>query len=178
MKNIVVLIVGSLVTFLTLLIVALALKSAKPEWFGGVAATPQQKSAALAKTVGTDSLRVAVAGDSTQSLAGTALQDSSHARVDSLLVVQLSSKAKVLESQVDSLKLQLQGTTAKVDTAAKQDWKSTAKLIESMSAEEACKILKEMNDTDVKQVLGKVKKRQAGKILAALDPSRAAKLLR
>jgi flagellar motility protein MotE (MotC chaperone) len=177
MKTALIIVIGSLVSFLTLLMVALALKSAKPEWFGGGAADPQKAVAMTPKGAAPDTLHAAPPGDSAHT-AQVLPKDSTKTRGDSLLVAQLSTKAHMLESQVDSLKRQLQGAATKADTTVQQDWKSTAKLIDSMSAEEACKILKEMNDTDVKHVLGKVKKRQAGKILAALDPIRAAKLLR
>ncbi|MCX6135329.1 MAG: hypothetical protein NTU47_16105 [Ignavibacteriales bacterium] len=180
MKTAVILVVGSLISFLTLLTAGLALRSAKPEWFGG-AAKAQQPAATTtnaATRASRDSLLASGGADTSQTAAQDVKNDSSMARVDTMLVAKLSSKAMDLESQVDSLKRQLQGVKTKTDTTAQQDWKSTAKLIESMGAEEACKILKEMNDADVKQVLGKVKKRQAGKILAILDPVRAAKLLR
>ena len=178
MKTAVVLIVGSLVSFLTLLMVALALLSAKPEWFSGAPKTPPLAATGGSKTVNHDTTSGGALVDTTQSGPQASKSDSAQSHADTLLVAQLSSKAKTLENQVDSLKRQLQGVKPKADTTGQQDWKSTAKLIESMSADEACKILKEMNDTDVKQVLAKVKKRQAGKILAILDPARAAKLLR
>jgi flagellar motility protein MotE (MotC chaperone) len=178
MRTTVVLIVGSLVSFLTLLMVALGLMSMKPEWFGKAAPAAANSTAAVTNQAPREATLPAGGSDSTRTEAGAATPDSSRPKVDTVLVAQLSSKAKRLESQVDSLKQQLHGGKPKVDTTAQQDWKSTAKLIESMSAEEACKILKEMTDPDVKQVLGKIKKRQAGKILAILDPARAAKLLR
>jgi len=178
MKTAVVLGVGSLVSFLMLLIVALGLKSAKPEWFGEVPKAAPQATVNAPKTAERDSSLAKGVADTSHIVAQAAAADSVRPRPDTLLVAQLSTKARVLESQVDSLKRQLMNAKPKVDTTGQQDWKSTAKLIESMSAEEACKILKEMNDSDVKQVLGKVKKRQAGKILATLDPARAAKLLR
>ena len=178
MKTVVILVMGSLVSFLMLLIAALALKSAKPEWFGETPKPTQQPAATASKPVERDTLLAKGGGDSSHTVAQAPPADSARPRPDTILVAQLSTKAKVLESQVDSLKRQLVSAKPKPDTTAQQDWKSTAKLIESMSAEEAVKILKEMNDSDVKQVLGKVKKRQAGKILAALDPVRAAKLLR
>ncbi|HTY39070.1 MAG TPA: hypothetical protein VMH23_18270 [Bacteroidota bacterium] len=176
MKTTVILIVGSIISFLTLLMVALIVRSSKPELFGGAPAGPQQPAANVAKPAGHDSTHAGGVQDSTALAAQTS--DSTRPHTDTVLVAQLTSKAKMLETQVDSLKRQLNAPKPKADTTMQQDWTSTAKLIEAMSADEACKILKEMNDSDVKQVLGKVKKRQAGKILAALDPSRAAKLLR
>lgn len=178
MKTAVLLIVGSVVSFLALLMLALALMSAKPELFGGAPKAPPVAVTGGGKAIGHDSMSGDLHRDTSLVTSNVARGDSIHPHTDTLLVTQLSTKAKSLESQVDSLKQQLQAAKPKVDTTARQDWKSTAKLIESMSADEACKILKEMNDTDVKQVLAKVKKRQAGKILAILDPARAAKLLR
>ncbi len=168
--------IGSVASFLMLLTLALVLKSAKPEWFGGTSKAPDQ--AAAAKGASSSDSTSRGAADSTQIAASVTTTDSTKAPVDTVMVAQLSTKAKVLESQVDSLKRQL-AVKPKADTASvQQDWKSTAKLIESMSPEDATKILKEMNDYEVKQVLAKIKKRQAGKILATLDPVRAAKLLR
>ncbi|HUN65410.1 MAG TPA: hypothetical protein VMW43_04865 [Bacteroidota bacterium] len=56
--------------------------------------------------------------------------------------------------------------------------KEKAKLLESMSPENAAHVLKNMDDDDVKNIIMFVKKRQAGKILAMLEPERAAKIFK
>ena len=178
MKTAVLLVVGSLVSFLTLLMIALALVAAKPEWFGNVPKTPLQSATLAAQPPVPDTSARGIKLDSTQTTILVARSDSSHTGVDTILVTKLATKARTLESQVDSLKRQLQSTKSRPDSVAQQDWKATAKLIESMSPEDASKILKQMDDNEVKQVLAKVKTRQAGKILAILDPARAAKIMR
>jgi flagellar motility protein MotE (MotC chaperone) len=64
------------------------------------------------------------------------------------------------------------------DSARAKDSKSFAKMLETMPAEQAVRILKGLDDREVKAVLLAVKKRQASKILSALDPERAARMMR
>jgi flagellar motility protein MotE (MotC chaperone) len=61
---------------------------------------------------------------------------------------------------------------------AAKDSKTFAKMLESMPAEQAVRILKGLDDKEVKTVLLVVKKRQAAKILSVLDPERAARMMR
>jgi len=62
--------------------------------------------------------------------------------------------------------------------APQAEKKSMAKILESMPAENAARILKDLSDREVKELLLAVKKRQAAKILAALEPDRAARIMR
>jgi flagellar motility protein MotE (MotC chaperone) len=174
MKTVILIVVGSLISFLALLLIALGLLSVKPELFTGILKAPVQapqqgKTAqgSVPEPAKDSALSSAQNADTTRRLT-----------LDSSIVVELTAKARGLESEVDSLKRRLQTAKAAPDSTAEQNWKSTAKLIEAMSPEEASKILIQMSDTEVKQVLARVKKRQAGKILANLDPDRAAKILR
>ena len=64
------------------------------------------------------------------------------------------------------------------DSARAKESKSFAKMLEGMPAEQAVRILKGLDDREVKAVLLTVKKRQAAKILSALDPDRAARMMR
>jgi hypothetical protein len=64
------------------------------------------------------------------------------------------------------------------DSARAKESKSFAKMLEGMPAEQAVRILKGLDDREVKAVLLTVKKRQAAKILSALDPDRAARMIR
>ncbi len=64
------------------------------------------------------------------------------------------------------------------DSARAKDSKSFAKMLEGMPADQAVRILKGLDDREVKAVLLTVKKRQAAKILSALDPERAARMMR
>ncbi len=70
------------------------------------------------------------------------------------------------------------GMHAGSDSTRAKDSKSFAKMIETMPAEQAVRILKGLDDREVKAVLLSVKKRQAAKILSALDPERAARMMR
>lgn len=64
------------------------------------------------------------------------------------------------------------------DTLAAGERKKMAQIFESMDPESAARILLNMSDTAVKQVLTSMKKRQSAKILAVLDPAKAARILK
>ena len=64
------------------------------------------------------------------------------------------------------------------DNARAKDSKSFTKMLETMPAEQAVRILNGLDDREVKAVLLGVKKRQAAKILSALAPDRAARMMR
>jgi flagellar motility protein MotE (MotC chaperone) len=51
-------------------------------------------------------------------------------------------------------------------------------MLEAMQPESAARVLRDMPDEDVKNLLLNVKRKQAAKILSALDPDRAAKIMR
>jgi flagellar motility protein MotE (MotC chaperone) len=174
MKTTLMVIGGSLVSFVVLMSLALLLLSVKPELFAGVSNVAPQKAPGKKS----DSLAVHALHDSSKLVGAKTVSDLLPPNQDSVFIQQLTLKAKVLETTIDSLKRQLEVNKPKLATGLEQDWKATAKLIETMSPEEAGKILKQMDDKEVKQVLTKVKKKQAGKILAMLDPSRAARILR
>ena len=120
--------------------------------------------------------------------AGQGLRDSSAAKnaapdyaqlSDSLntLVITLENEKRTagdLRRQIDSLMAQRNGG----DTSRAKERKSTAKVLESMQAENAARILNDLTDEEVKSVLVFVKKRQAAKILSAIEPERAARILR
>ncbi|HUI10300.1 MAG TPA: hypothetical protein VL221_08230 [Bacteroidota bacterium] len=104
----------------------------------------------------------------------------------------LADSIRVLQATVqerDSAIARLQGTQAggvdsaaatktTPDSARAKQSKSFAKMIESMPAEQAVRILKGLDDREVQAILLAVKKRQAAKILSALDPDRAARMIR
>ena len=172
MKTVILIVAGSLISFLTLLLIGLVILNAKPEYFGVVA--QPAKPGHVATTDSTkhsvpDSVRAGVA----QVSAGQAIDHN-----DSLLVSRLKQHADSLEHQVDSLHQTLKSPAKNIVSDDQHDWTATAKLMESMNAEDAGKILKQMKDVDVKQILSKIKKKQAGKILSVLDPTRAARILR
>ena len=56
--------------------------------------------------------------------------------------------------------------------------KKMVQIFEAMEAESAAKILMNMSDATVKQMLTTMKKRQSAKILAVLEPGQAARILK
>jgi hypothetical protein len=176
MKNIILIAGGTIGSFVVVLLIGLGLLYMKPELFVSVpvksnAVTDSVKvKADSAGKAGTDTAAVAQVPPSSETPTQHGL--------DTLLVAKLTEKAKTLELVVDSLRKHTAVIPVKPDTAQRPDWKATAKLIESMNPEEAGKVLKQMSDTDVKQVIAKVKAKQAGKILANLEPDRVARIIR
>ena len=178
----IVLFVGSLLTVTLLVAIMFAVK---PDLFSGGATQGEGAASDSTVTPGarkdstfaskSDSTHAAIA-DSTASKP----QVSNYARLaDSLntLVITLENEKKTigdLRRKVDSL-VALGGGG---DTLHMKERKSTAKVLESMQAENAARILKDLTDEEVKAVLVYVKKRQAAKILSAIDPERAARILR
>ena len=140
-------------------------------------ASPAAQDARRAPAAGAATVKAA---DSLKNAARTApLRDSL-----SLLATQLQQERKRADDEhtkVDELsKLVAVAETARtgVDSAKIKERKSFAKVMESMEAESAARILKGLPDTDVKEILGSVKKRQAAKILSYIDPERAARIIR
>ena len=176
MKNILIIVGGSVASFLALLLVGVGLLYMKPELFVHNAPVPGAMTDSVKVRLDTlakpkpDSIQVASAAKPQEQTGQT--------RSDTLLIAALTERARSLGSVVDSLKKNSQVAKAKADSSSQPDWKTTAKLIETMNPEEAGKILKQMSDSEVKQVITKVKRKQAGKILANLDPDRAARILR
>jgi flagellar motility protein MotE (MotC chaperone) len=67
---------------------------------------------------------------------------------------------------------------ARQDTLSDADKKKTVQILESMEAEKAAKILKNMDDYAIQQVISSMKRRQSAKILAVLEPEQAARILK
>jgi flagellar motility protein MotE (MotC chaperone) len=182
MKNIILIVGGSIASFLLMLAIGVGILYMKPELFTGV--PPSAGSVKDSTSVKTDTLArtdaVTKGMKDTTRAPGTAnAQDQqTHTGLDTLLVSKLTERAHTLEIVVDSLRKHVPENRTKQDSLAQSDWKTTAKLIESMSPEDAGKVLKQMSDAEVKQVISKVKTKQAGKILANLEPDRVARILR
>jgi Mg/Co/Ni transporter MgtE len=67
---------------------------------------------------------------------------------------------------------------AATDSARGAQRASMAKVLEAMDPASAARILADFPDEDVKHVVLSIKKKQAAKILAALQPDRAARIMR
>lgn len=63
------------------------------------------------------------------------------------------------------------------DTLSDADKRKMVQIFESMDAENAARILLKMDDYAIRQVIAAMKKRQSAKILAVLEPDRAARIL-
>lgn len=101
----------------------------------------------------------------------TTLQDSIKTLV-SLLAVE-AEKTKQLEN---SKKFLSQPTAKEPEKVS--DSKAMAKMLDGIKSEQAVKIINNLSDKEVRELFPLLNKRQASKILSALDPSRAARLIR
>ncbi len=64
------------------------------------------------------------------------------------------------------------------DSTSAKLCKARAKMLESMPAEDAARIIAKLSDEETKALLHFIKARQAAKILAAIEPERASRLFR
>jgi len=104
-------------------------------------------------------------------------------RGDSTIVLQLAlqderKKSAQLADQLRAVMDSSQKATAAADSSQVEQRKSMAKVLENMDPTSAARILKDFPDGDIKTCLLTMKKRQAAKILAALQPDRAARIMR
>jgi len=90
----------------------------------------------------------------------------------------LRTQLEVERQKVAALGERIVPDTTRQDTTGIKERKTMAKLIDAMDALGAAKILRNMDDKEVKEILLSVKKRQAGKILGSLDPERAARIMK
>jgi hypothetical protein len=67
---------------------------------------------------------------------------------------------------------------ARTDSLSESELKRMVQIFESMDAENAAKILLNMDDFAIRQVLTSMKKRQSAKILSVLEPQQAARILK
>jgi flagellar motility protein MotE (MotC chaperone) len=90
----------------------------------------------------------------------------------------LNSKLELERQKVASMVERATVDTTRKETEGSKDMKTMAKLLDAMDAQGAARILHNLDDKQVKEILLTVKKRQAGKILGSLDPERAARIMR
>jgi len=103
--------------------------------------------------------------------------------VDSTKVLQLAlqeerKKSAQLADRLRAVMDSSQKALAAADSAQLEQRKSITKVLENMDPSSAARILSDFPDGDVKSYLLTMKKRQAAKILAALQPDRAARIMR
>ena len=102
---------------------------------------------------------------------------------DSTIVLQLAlqderNKSAHLADQLRAVMDSSRKAIAEADSSQVEQRKSMTKVLENMDPTSAARILNDFPDGDVKTCLLTMKKRQAAKILAALQPDRAARIMR
>jgi flagellar motility protein MotE (MotC chaperone) len=166
-------------TFLFAVVLNLALFIARPEVYGpGLNALGQ--SGDSTKVPGADSLRLAKANSLRQADSLAALPPKQSLEIARLYADTLNEMRRQLaleQARAQEASKHASTGVPSADSARQKQKKDFAKMIEAMSAEDAARILQKMDDADVRTVLMAVKKRQAGKILGALEPSRAARMM-
>ncbi len=105
------------------------------------------------------------------------------APVDSSKVLQLAlqderKKSAQLADQLRAVMDSSQKAGVAADSTSAEQRKSMIKVLENMDPTSAARIMTDFPDGDIKQYLLTMKKRQAAKILAALQPDRAARIMR
>jgi flagellar motility protein MotE (MotC chaperone) len=104
-------------------------------------------------------------------------------KADSTNVLQLAlederKKSAALADRLRAVMDSSKTALAVADSAQAEYRKSMIKVLENMDASSAARILSDFPDGDIKTYLHTMKKRQAAKILAALQPDRAARIMR
>lgn len=165
MKTILVITIGSIVSTLIIVQVLFLLFAAKPEVFGVANNQPVA-----------DSLHQKIVHDSVTANNDHAINDSSKTEHSNEILSSEHNEKKVnKDAKINKEVLQTAVPIAVKDSV---DVKTQAKMLEAMGVEGASKVMSTMNDTEVKAILPKLKKRTAAKILVSFDPNRAARLLR
>ncbi|MEI7906795.1 MAG: hypothetical protein WCI84_05500 [Bacteroidota bacterium] len=165
MKTTIVIVVGAVVSALIIIQVLFLLYANKPEIFVDAGAVKTADSLQQTETH------------------VTAAASNPEVRPDTLeaeIKPTLEKIKKAVQAQKESVEKKEQPNItavpeAKIDTV---DVKAQAQMLEAMGADGASKIMRTMNDKEVKAILPKLKKRTAAKILVSFDPDRAARLLR
>jgi hypothetical protein len=67
---------------------------------------------------------------------------------------------------------------ARLDGKDTEDMRTMAKMLESMSPEDAARILQSTTDKEVREAILLVNRRQAARIMSLLDPDRAARIMK
>jgi flagellar motility protein MotE (MotC chaperone) len=175
-------------TSVSAVLVMVLLMALKPELFGRAqrtapqvalpstrATTPRTSPAPSGKEKADTARAVAVA-DSVDSL--SILNRNVAALKDSLTAAhRVLAKVATGPAPPDTVVARADSISAP-DSVRVAERRAMAKVFDTMQAENAARILNDLPDSEVKEILLAVKKRQAAKIMAALDPGRAARIMR
>ncbi len=122
--------------------------------------------------VSADSIRKKVLADS------IARMDSISTVIEELCadVKRGDSLRAITQSELAQVKKMLKANQVRVDSANYRQSLKLAKIVESMPAEDAAKMLESLSDAMVIDILMRLKQRQAAKIMAEFSASRSARL--
>ena len=170
-------IVFAVTTVATTIMAAVFVVMRPPAAVVAMPADSTARKAPAAKMYG-PALKNLQAGDS--AVAGAPLPKK---RGDSTIVLQLAlqderTKSAQLADQLRAVMDSSRKAIAAADSSQGEQRKSMAKVLENMDPTSAARILNDFPDGDIKTCLLTMKKRQAAKILAALQPDRAARIMR
>jgi hypothetical protein len=164
------------ITTLATSIMAVVFVVMRPPAVGAAAPADSARSASTARMYG-PTLKDLQAGDSTVVTAPVVKGEDS-SKVLQLALKDERKKSAQLADQLRAVMDSSQKAIAAADSSQVEQRKSMAKVLENMDPTSAARILNDFPDGDIKTCLLTMKKRQAAKILAALQPDRAARIMR
>lgn len=152
-----------------------------------VEATTESDSGGAEDTIHNQSTTLAEASEQPDSDGHEAYQEGIDGVVDSVAAVEwiereridLKQQREAIETQkqeLTSLKSDIEKLLAKVQEAKSERFVMMAKLYDSMDPAAAAKQISNMDDRNVVMLLPQMNRRTAAKVMALLDPQRAAKI--
>ncbi len=172
------LVVG-IVSFVLLFQIALLTFIVKPEMFGASVGIPLTDDTGIVKTENIELLpedTAATANEKMAMQADISQKDSTvHVLKDS--VGTLLSLLEAEKKKVETLRVDVQNLNVKLENLKVDADQNFAKIIESMDAEDAVRMLSTLDDGKVRNVLLTVNRRQAARIMSNIEPDRAARIM-
>jgi flagellar motility protein MotE (MotC chaperone) len=164
-------------TFVLAVGVNLAIVVIRPDLFGKniQAVTPADSL----KAGGRDSLSLAERDSSGRLLDSLRLEATKLEQEKSLAdsIAQMRELLAFETARARDLQEQVTVQEQRVDSVSSKKRKDFAKMIETMSAEDAARVLQNLDDEELRAVLTTIKKKQAGKIISAMDARRVAQVM-
>ncbi len=179
MKSTATYLVVSTVSFVLLFQIAVLIFIVKPEIFGFSADVPLADQTGIQNTENTEHLNgdtLAIENEKMAIQTVISQKDSTiHVLEDSIrnlssLLEDESEKAAALRVDIRNLNVKLENKKVEAD-------QNFAKIIESMDAEDAVRVLSTLDDGKVRSVLLTVNRRQAARIMSNIEPDRAARIM-
>jgi len=165
-----------------LLLVAVGLAFLRPDMFSVPASSLPPPAATLTPSTAADS--AAVPADTPAKSAVTTVADTTPGRVSLPGPAAGPDSISRLLRELQNSRAELLQITAQLEAERRQTDSlrtmrtAAAKLLNAMNAEDAARILGNVTDEEARDILMLISTRHAGKILSALDPGRAATILR